>query len=101
MSAASPTASLRRSTSRASANSANYDPQATLRNLLFGTPDEIIEKLQVYQDAGVDQVSINISFGLPFEMQKTSLRLFIHEVIPAFPAREQSSAAQPMPVSAA
>ena len=83
------------------ANSANYDPQATLRNLLFGTPDEIIEKLQVYQDAGVDQVSINISFGLPFEMQKTSLRLFIDEVIPAFPAREQSTAAQPMPVGAA
>ena len=72
-----------------------------LRNLLFGTPDEIIEKLDVYQQAGVDQVSIDISFGMPFEMQKTTLSLFIREVMPAFAAREQSSTAQPQPVSAA
>jgi len=81
--------------------SANYDPDNMRRNLLFGTPDEIIEKLDVYQQAGVDQVSINISFGMPFEMQKNTLSLFIREVMPAFAAREQSSAAQPQPVSAA
>ena len=32
-----------------SSASANYDPENMRRNLLFGTPDEIIEKLDVYQ----------------------------------------------------
>lgn len=66
------------------AGSANYDPENMRRNMLFGTPDEVIEKIGLYQQAGVDQLSINISFGLPFEMQKTALRLFIDEVMPAF-----------------
>ena len=83
------------------AGSANYDPQNMLRNLLFGTPDEIIEKLKVYEEAGVDQLSIGISFGLPFEMQKATLSLFINEVMPAFPARESKRAELPRPVSAA
>jgi len=70
------------------ANRANYDPQNTRHNLLFGTPDEIIEKIKVYEQAGVEQLSLGISFGLPFEMQKTTLALFIAEVMPAFASRE-------------
>jgi alkanesulfonate monooxygenase SsuD/methylene tetrahydromethanopterin reductase-like flavin-dependent oxidoreductase (luciferase family) len=84
------------------AGSANYDPQNVRRNLLFGTPEEIIEKIQIYEQAGVDQLSINISFGLPFEIQKTSLSLFIDEVMPAFATRSAANVAgQPQPVSAA
>jgi flavin-dependent trigonelline monooxygenase, oxygenase component len=83
------------------ANRANYDPENMLRNLLFGTPDEIIEKLAIYEQAGVDQVSLGISFGLPFEMQKTTLSLFINEVMPAFANRKPKRNEQPRSVSAA
>ena len=68
---------------------------------MFGTPDEVIQKLQVYEAAGVDQYCLGLSFNLPFELQLKTLRLFIDEVMPLFAAREQSTAAQPMPVGAA
>jgi alkanesulfonate monooxygenase SsuD/methylene tetrahydromethanopterin reductase-like flavin-dependent oxidoreductase (luciferase family) len=64
-------------------------------NLMFGTPDEVIEKLQVYEDAGVDQYCLGLSFNLPFELQKKTLRLFIDEVMPHFAAREQDAPAAP------
>ncbi len=83
------------------AGSANYDPQAILRNLLFGTPDEIVEKLKVYEEAGVDQLSIGISFNLPFEMQKTTLSLFINEVMPRFAQREAQRIGQHASIGAA
>jgi hypothetical protein len=73
------------------ANRDNYNPQAVRDNLMFGTPDEVIEKLQVYEDAGVDQYCLGLSFNLPFELQVKTLRLFIDEVMPHFAARERRS----------
>jgi flavin-dependent trigonelline monooxygenase, oxygenase component len=77
------------------ANRDNYNPQAVRDNLMFGTPDEIIRKLQVYEDAGVDQFALGLSFNLPFELQMKTLRLFIDEVIPHFAARERDKAERP------
>jgi alkanesulfonate monooxygenase SsuD/methylene tetrahydromethanopterin reductase-like flavin-dependent oxidoreductase (luciferase family) len=71
------------------ANRSNYDPESIRRNLMFGTPDEVIEKLLAYEAAGVDQYSLGLSFNLPFELQKRTLRLFIDEVMPYFAARER------------
>ncbi|MGO4174584.1 LLM class flavin-dependent oxidoreductase [Bosea sp. TAF32] len=71
------------------ANRDNYNPQAVRDNLMFGTPDEIIRKLQVYEDAGVDQFALGLSFNLPFALQMKTLRLFIDEVMPHFAARER------------
>lgn len=73
------------------ANRSNYDPQAIRENLMFGTPDEVIRKLQIYEDEGVDQFCLGLSFNLPFELQMKTLRLFAEEVMPHFASREQSA----------
>lgn len=70
------------------ANRANYDPVNIRDNLMFGTPDEVIRKLQIYEDQGVDQYCLGLSFNLPFELQVKTLRLFIDEVMPHFAARD-------------
>ncbi|MGJ7042897.1 alkanesulfonate monooxygenase SsuD/methylene tetrahydromethanopterin reductase-like flavin-dependent oxidoreductase (luciferase family) [Shinella sp. BE166] len=70
----------------------NYDPENIERNFLFGTPDEVIEKLLDYEAAGVDQVSLGINFNVPFELQKKTIELFAREIIPFFAARESRSA---------
>lgn len=74
------------------ANRTEYDPEAIRNNLVFGTPDEVIEKLMVYEAAGVDQFCLGLAFNLPFEVQKKSLSLFIKEVMPVFAAREREGA---------
>lgn len=74
------------------ANRGEYDMEAARDNLMFGTPDEVIEKLSVYEEAGVDQFCLGLSFNLPFEVQKKSLELFIKEVMPVFAARESATA---------
>ena len=53
------------------------------KNLLFGTPEEIIEKLKLYQNLGVDEFIYYASMGLGHKEQK-SLKLFIEEVMPEF-----------------
>ncbi|MFS2012342.1 LLM class flavin-dependent oxidoreductase [Azospirillum sp. CT11-132] len=67
----------------------NYKPENVLKNLMFGTPDEVIEKLLDYEAAGVDQFSLGLSFNLPFELQRKTLDLFTREVLPVFAARER------------
>jgi alkanesulfonate monooxygenase SsuD/methylene tetrahydromethanopterin reductase-like flavin-dependent oxidoreductase (luciferase family) len=66
------------------ANRLDYDESSIRDAMMFGTPDEIVEKLKLYRDAGVDQFCYGASFGLPYEAQKRSLELFIEKVIPKF-----------------
>ena len=54
------------------------------RNLMFGTPDEVIAKLKEYEALGVDEFIYYASLGLGLAEQKRSLELFCKEVIPAF-----------------
>lgn len=65
-------------------NRAEYDPEMLSRNLMFGTPDEVIAKLKLYQALGVDEFIYYASLGLGLKEQKRSLELFCQEVIPAF-----------------
>ena len=65
-------------------NRAEYDPQMLQRNLMFGTPDQVIEKLKAYQALGVDQFIYYASLGLGHAEQKRSMELFCREVMPAF-----------------
>jgi flavin-dependent trigonelline monooxygenase, oxygenase component len=65
-------------------NRAEYDPEMLSRNLMFGTPDEVIEKLKLYQALGVDEFIYYASLGLGLKEQKRSLELFCQHVIPAF-----------------
>jgi alkanesulfonate monooxygenase SsuD/methylene tetrahydromethanopterin reductase-like flavin-dependent oxidoreductase (luciferase family) len=66
------------------ANRNEYDPKMLSENLMFGTPDEVIEKLKPYQDIGCDAFIYYASLGLGLVEQKRSLELFCNEVIPAF-----------------
>ncbi len=65
-------------------NRAEYDPEMLSRNLMFGTPDEVIAKLKLYQALGVDEFIYYASLGLGHAEQKRSMDLFCKEVIPAF-----------------
>lgn len=65
-------------------NRAEYDPEMLSRNLMFGTPDEVIAKLKQYEALGVDEFIYYASLGLGLKEQKRSLELFCKEVIPAF-----------------
>jgi alkanesulfonate monooxygenase SsuD/methylene tetrahydromethanopterin reductase-like flavin-dependent oxidoreductase (luciferase family) len=66
------------------ANRAEYDPEMLSRNLMFGTPDEVIAKLRLYEALGVDEFIYYASLGLGLAEQKRSMELFCDEVIPAF-----------------
>jgi alkanesulfonate monooxygenase SsuD/methylene tetrahydromethanopterin reductase-like flavin-dependent oxidoreductase (luciferase family) len=79
------------------ANRNEYEPGFVRENMMFGTPDEIVRKIKFYQSCGVDNYCYGASFGLPFEVQKRSLELFISEVMPHFraqaPAKERAAGA--------
>ncbi len=66
------------------ANRGEYQPEALTENLLFGTPDEIIAKLERYREAGYDHVIINPCFFLPHAAARRSMELFCDRVIPHF-----------------
>ena len=53
-------------------------------NLMLGSPDQVVDKLRMYQGMGVDAFIYYASMGLNMDQQKRSLRLFIDEVMPKF-----------------
>ena len=61
-----------------------FNREELQKNLMFGTPDEVIAKLEPYTALGVDDFIYNASYGLDRERQKSSLKLFCREVVPAF-----------------
>jgi alkanesulfonate monooxygenase SsuD/methylene tetrahydromethanopterin reductase-like flavin-dependent oxidoreductase (luciferase family) len=65
-------------------NRDEYDPKTLHEHLMFGTPDEIVNKLRLYDELGVDQFTYYASLGLGLKEQKRSLALFINEVMPEF-----------------
>jgi alkanesulfonate monooxygenase SsuD/methylene tetrahydromethanopterin reductase-like flavin-dependent oxidoreductase (luciferase family) len=65
-------------------NRDEYDPKMLHEHLMFGTPEEVIKKLRLYDELGVDQFTYYASLGLGPKEQKRSLALFINEVMPEF-----------------
>ncbi len=61
-----------------------YAPEMLEKNLMLGSPDEVIAKLKMYEEIGVDEFTYMASMGLGQKEQKKSLELFCQEVIPAF-----------------
>ena len=45
-------------------NREQYNPEMLRSNLMFGTPDQVIEKLKLYQNIGVDVFIYYATFGL-------------------------------------
>ena len=61
-----------------------YDPAMLEENLVFGSPDEVVEKIKRYEALGVDEFIYYASMGLDMDAQKRSMDLFCDRVIPAF-----------------
>ena len=61
-----------------------YDPKMLEENLIFGSPDSVIEKLKRYEALGVDHFVYLASMNWSHKEQKRSLELFCQEVIPEF-----------------
>jgi flavin-dependent trigonelline monooxygenase, oxygenase component len=51
-------------------------------NMIFGTPEEVVEKLRAYQAAGVGIFCYGACFGMPHRLARRSLELFIERVMP-------------------
>ncbi|PTM96130.1 LLM class flavin-dependent oxidoreductase [Mycoplana dimorpha] len=66
------------------ANKSDYAPESLLKNMMFGTPDEVIRKLRAYEALGIDYFLYGASFGQDYETMKRSLQLFTRHVMPAF-----------------
>lgn len=61
-----------------------FQPDMLEENLLFGSPDTVIQKLKRYEALGVDEFIYYASMGMDMATQKRSMKLFCDEVIPAF-----------------
>lgn len=64
------------------------NPAMLEENLMFGSPEQVIEKLKLYEDLGVDAFIYYASMGMGMDQQKRSLRLFIDKVLPSFAVNE-------------
>ena len=67
---------------------ARVDPAMLEQNLMFGRPEEVIEKLKMYESIGVDAFVYYASMGMEMTQQKRSLQMFIDHVMPAFAEKE-------------
>ena len=61
-----------------------FSPENMRRNLIIGTPDEVIERLKFYESLGYDEFSIWLDNGMDHAHKKKTLQLFIDQVMPAF-----------------
>lgn len=61
-----------------------YEPKMLEENLMFGSPDTVVEKLKRYENLGVDAFIYYASMGLDMPSQKRSMELFCDKVMPAF-----------------
>lgn len=61
-----------------------YDPAKLEENLMFGSPETVIEKLKRYQALGVNEFIYYASMGLGHDAQQRSLNMFCKEVMPEF-----------------
>lgn len=68
-----------------------YQADNLKENLLIGTPDEIIQKLERYQATGIDHIMIGPTFGLPHDVAVRTVELFCDKVIPHFKAKEMAA----------
>jgi alkanesulfonate monooxygenase SsuD/methylene tetrahydromethanopterin reductase-like flavin-dependent oxidoreductase (luciferase family) len=66
-------------------------PEECMENLLWGTPDRVLQQVIEYEQAGVDHLIFSVSWGLPIERQLASLQLFADKVLT--PYRERAGAA--------
>lgn len=62
--------------------------EQTQKNLSVCTPSEMIDRLGVYADAGVDRFIMNINFGMEQSESLDCIQCFAEEVMPHFTQRK-------------
>jgi flavin-dependent trigonelline monooxygenase, oxygenase component len=67
------------------------------RNIAYGTPAEVREKLRPYADLGVDLFSAWHNVGQPHEEVCASMEAFAREVMPVYRAKSSPAAPAPAP----
>ena len=65
-----------------------YKPDNLQQNLLFGTPDEMIAKIENYRRIGINHMILGPTFGLPHAMATRTIELLGERVIPHFQTRK-------------
>ena len=73
------------------ANRDEYHADALTENLLFGTPEEIIAKLERYEALGINHIMLGAAIGMSKERTLRSMELFCQDVIPYFRAKEMAA----------
>jgi flavin-dependent trigonelline monooxygenase, oxygenase component len=66
------------------AERAEYQPDAIRDAMMFGTPEEVVAKLNSHEEAGAEPFCDGANFGLDPAVARRSRELFITEVIPHF-----------------
>lgn len=61
-----------------------YDEHYLEENLIFGSPEQVVEKLKRYQELGIDEFIYYASMGLNHKQQIRSLERFCERVMPEF-----------------
>jgi alkanesulfonate monooxygenase SsuD/methylene tetrahydromethanopterin reductase-like flavin-dependent oxidoreductase (luciferase family) len=61
-----------------------YAPEVMRKNMIIGTPDEVIARLKKLEAMGYDEFSIWVDSHMNFEQKSKALQLFIDKVLPAF-----------------
>ena len=72
------------------AHRAEYAPATLKENLMFGSVEQVIAKLRMYEALKVDFMYC-ASYGAPMQAQKRSLQLFIDAVMPAFATLQKTA----------
>lgn len=60
--------------------------------VLIGSPQEIIDRLSVYQELGIDRFIINCNFGMEQSRTLENIQQFAEEVMPHFAPRDLQAA---------
>ena len=61
-----------------------FEPATLRKNLVIGTPDEVIARLKTFEALGYDQYAIWVDSGMTLARKRGSIERFINEVMPAF-----------------
>ena len=62
-------------------------------NLLVGTAEQIVEKLERYHELGIDEINLNMNIGASAEEALESMQRFAADVMPHFRSEKESGRA--------
>jgi alkanesulfonate monooxygenase SsuD/methylene tetrahydromethanopterin reductase-like flavin-dependent oxidoreductase (luciferase family) len=65
-----------------------------MRNLLIGTPAELVDKIAVHAEAGIHETTVNMNIGVSQAEVLASMQRFAEEVMPHFTAADAAREAR-------